>query len=238
MLASLGQNIVISEASPIDFIVRKGEIDDEVRVAQLRLLINAYGQQRNAEEKNLFIKFDSWNTISLDVIRRAFPDVPWVFLYRNPVEIIVSHIRQRGAHMIQGLIPEILPELSLDEALRLSAEEYCARVMEKICRSALDALKKGDGLAINYHELPGAVSEKILPHFGVSISEKDVEKMLAVTKFNAKNPVMNFSADSESKKREASAAAAGAAENFVNPFFEELENIRRNPSANPACDIL
>lgn len=226
MLAHLEQNIVISEASPIDFVLRKGKISDEIRIKWLRWIINAFGQKRNAAETHFFIKFDSWNTLELDLIKRAFPDVPWIFLYRNPVEIIVSHRRQPGAQVVPGLINDILPELSFEKSVQMPSEEYCARVLGKICQSALSSIKNGEGLAVNYSELPAGLIEKILRHFKVEFSENEVEKMLAAAAFNAKNPILNFSADTERKKREASAAAVQAAQEFVNPIYEKLESLR------------
>ncbi len=227
MLAALPQNIVISEASPVDFAVRAKNVTEEQKIEWLRWMINALGQKRNSEV-NFYIKFDSWNTLELNLIKRAFPDVPWVFLYRNPVEIIVSHIRQRGAQTIPGMISEILPDLSFEESVQMPPEEYCARVLGKICQSALESLKNGRGLAVNYTELPDAVTLKIPEHFKVKLNENEFEKMLAATKYNAKNPHLNFSADSEMKKNEANETAIRAAETFVNPFYEELEKVRKN----------
>ncbi len=228
MLAALEQNIVISEASPIDFVLRASKISEEKRIKWLQWIINALGQKRNQDEEKFFIKFDCWNTLEINLIKRAFPDVPWIFLYRNPVEIIVSHIKQRGAQMIPGLIKEILPDLSFKKSLQISPEEYCSRVLEKICKNALQSLKSGDGLAVNYTELPEAVHAKILKHFKVSLNQKDIEKMSEAAKFNAKSPSMNFVGDTETKKREASAAAVEASEKFVNLYYKELEKIRKN----------
>ncbi len=232
MLAALPQNIVISEASPVDFVIRAKNISEKQKIEWLRWMVNALGQKRNPGEANFFIKFDSWNTLGIDLITRAFPDVPWIFLYRNPVEVIVSHMRQRGAQAVPGMINEILPELSFEESAQMPPEEYCARVLQKICQSALEPLKKGEGLAVNYTDLPDGVTAKILKHFKTELNKKDVEKMLEATKFNAKNPFLNFSADTERKKKEASREAVSAAESFVNPFYAELENLRINARKN------
>lgn len=227
MLAALPENIVISEASPIDFVLRAKNISEDQRIEWLRSIVGALGQKRDKAERHYFIKFDSWNTLELDLVKRAFPDVPWIFLYRNPVEIIVSHLRQRGAQMIPGLIDEILPELSFDDSLKITPEEYCARILAKICQSALEFLISGDGLAVNYTDLPGGVSTKILKHFNIDFADTDLEKMAAATEFNAKSPQLNFSPDTEEKKREAGAAALAAAEKFVDPLYHALEEIRK-----------
>ena len=226
MLAALERNIVISEASPIDAVLRAENVPESERIRWLQWMINALGQKRNETEENLFIKFDSWNALELDLIGRAFPDVPWIFLYRNPVEIIVSQMRQRGAYMIPGVISDILPELSFEESIRIPPEEFCARILAKVCQNVIKPLQNGDGLAVNYAQLPAAVEETILKHFNFELSGNDLEIINAATKFNAKNPYLNFTGDTESKKKEASAAAIEAAEKLVNPIYKELEIIR------------
>ena len=232
MLAALERNIVISEAPPIDFVLRARDFDEERRVEWLRWLVNALGQKRNEAETNLYIKFDSWNAVDLALIRRAFPEVPWIFLYRNPVEIIVSQMRQRGAQMIPGLVGNLLPEPDLEESLRIPAEEYCARVLAMVCRSVLEPLKNGAGLPVNYEQLPAAALDLIPAHFGVRLTAPEIEKMSAATEFNAKNPRLNFTGDSDAKRKEASAEALAAAKKFVDPFYEEFEIIRKTAQQN------
>jgi hypothetical protein len=227
MLAALPENIVISEASPIDFVLRAKNIEENQRIEWLRWMIGALGQRRNPLEKHYFIKFDCWNTLEINLVRRAFPDVPWIFLYRNPVEIIVSQLRQRGVMMVPGMIREILPELSFEESLKMPPEEFCARVLERICRSVVESLKNGDGLPVNYSELPGEFNSKILEYFKIEFMADRLEKMFAAARFNAKNPQLSFSPDSEEKKRKATEAAHEAARKFVNPIYEAFENIRK-----------
>src|SRR5215213_3065868 len=55
MLAALPQNIVISEASPIDFVMRRGEVSEDRRAVWLRWMINTFGQKRTGAEENFFI---------------------------------------------------------------------------------------------------------------------------------------------------------------------------------------
>jgi len=40
-----------------------------------------------------FFKFQSVLTFSLPEIRKAYPSVPWIFVYRNPVQVMVSHFK-------------------------------------------------------------------------------------------------------------------------------------------------
>ena len=140
MLAALPKNIVISEADPIDRVLRANlghtRIAEEQRAIWLRGLIGALGQVRNAGERQLFIKFDSWNILDLPVIRRAFPQTPWIFLYRDPVEVMVSHGRQRGSQMLPGVLDPRALGMDLATVQQVSLDEYCARVLAAVCEAA------------------------------------------------------------------------------------------------------
>ena len=108
LLAALPQNIVISEAGPVDAVLRANWYDPNItsaqRIAWLRALLSAYARPRHGEQ-HFYVKFDSWHTLELPLIQAAFPDVPWIFLYRDPVQVLVSHQRQRGSQMVPDLLP-------------------------------------------------------------------------------------------------------------------------------------
>jgi hypothetical protein len=229
MLAALPQNIVLSEPPPINSILsadaKNPQVTDEQKIEWLKWFISAAGEPRN-DEKHYFIKFDSWSTLNLELISKAFPDVPWIFLYRNPVEVIVSHLRQPGAQMIPGAIEQLLPGLDLREILQLTREEYCARVLAKICENVLKNAKNPNVKLFNYHQLPEITTSEILKHFQISYSNEDLEIMNSVTKFNAKTPQLNFTPDSEEKKKEANETVRRAAEKYVNLLYDNLETFR------------
>src|SRR5271154_2825599 len=64
MLAACSANIVVSEASPIDAVVRLDASEDE-RVALLRAMVLALGQVRNPGEIRYFLKLDCWHACAL-----------------------------------------------------------------------------------------------------------------------------------------------------------------------------
>ena len=97
MLASLPQNLVLSEPGLLDRALRAHERAPEAPLAQrvmwLQWLVSALGQPRTGLEQRLFIKFDPRNIIDFPLLRLAFPDVPWIFVDRDPVEVMVSNLR-------------------------------------------------------------------------------------------------------------------------------------------------
>jgi len=221
MLAALDSTIVISEAPPIDSVLRTRALGPyDQRPQWLRWLISAYGRKRFPNESRLFIKFDSWSVIEFDIIRQAFPDTPWIFLYRNPVEVMVSQIRQPGIHMVPGLVDGLVSDVG-DNFEEVRREEYCASILERICSSAIDHARCAQGLFVNYCELPGAFPS-IVAHFDLDFTPAEMEAMTAAALFNAKTPQMFFTPDSDEKQRQATDAICEAAARLA-PLYEKLE---------------
>jgi hypothetical protein len=220
MLAAVPQHLVVAEPMPVDQVLRAGApVADRVR--WLRGIVSALGRRRRGDERAYVLKLDAWSVCSFDIVRLAYPDVPWVFLVRDPVEVLVSHLRGRGAHMVPGAIDPRLFGLDEEQILQMPPEEYCARVLAAIYRSALDHHDERS-LVLDYSRLPDAVVESIFPAFGLECDEPDLERMRAVTRFDAKNPRLFHSPDSEAKQDEASPALRRAAEQWVRPLYEEL----------------
>jgi hypothetical protein len=226
MLAALPQTVVISEAEPINAILRASEIDDDRRIAWLRGMVAALGQPRAGVERHLVIKFDSWNTLDLPLVRRAFPQVPWVFSYRNPVEVLVSQIAQRAVYMIPGLLNPGLADTGLALEALTKPEEHCAKVLSSFCRAALEQHRHDPGLLLNYSEMPGAVEASLLEAFGIVASDQDIARMRNATQFNAKNPCMLFEDDTEPKHRATTEQIRRMADRWIGPLYADLETCR------------
>ena len=81
-------------------------------------------------------------------------------------------------------------------------------------------------MRIEYNRLPEATTDEIEEHFGLSFMDEDADQMKQAAKLDAKTPKLFFEPDSERKRAEASDAARLAAAEWVNPIYEQLENIR------------
>ncbi|MDB6124198.1 MAG: Aspartyl/asparaginyl beta-hydroxylase [Pedosphaera sp.] len=233
MLAALPQNLVLSEAGPIDGILRANlwnpKFDEPQRIIWLQWLVSALGQPQQPDQKNYFIKFDSWNTLDLPLIHKAFPDVPWIFVYREPVEVIVSNMKQLAGKMLPGAVPPSLLDCDLVATLQMSREEYCARALAKYCQSALAHHQQHPGLFINYTQLPDAVLSSISNFFKMKWTLSETELMLKATQFHVKNPSQPFIPDTDTKTRAASDLIRQVAGQWVRPLYNRLEAVRQNP---------
>jgi hypothetical protein len=225
MLAALACNVVLSEPKPIDQILRtpsrRPAIESERLVLWLRALTAALGRRRGAAERDLFIKFEGWHTLLLPLIRRAFPQVPWIFLYRDPLEVLVPMTEQFPADIEPALFG-----LSWPQAQAMSTAAYCALVLEYICRAAI--AQHGDGgLLIEYGELPEAACGPMLDHFGLRYAPDELARMRQTARFDAKQPKALFTPDAAEKRRAASAEIVELASTRLAPLYRELEALRR-----------
>lgn len=230
LLASLPDTIVISEAQPIDAILRAHLhdplISDQQRIAWLRAMISVLGRPIRAVDKHYFIKFDAWNTMELPLIQCAFPDVPWIFVYREPLEVMISHARMRGSHVVPGVIEAEIFGLG-QGASSMSLDHYGAEVLARICDAAAGAIAGGGrGLAVNYQELPGATWTRLLDYYKMPCAATDIEGMKTISGFHAKHPLQVFKADGADKRREASEGLKGIVDGHLRASFSELEALR------------
>jgi hypothetical protein len=223
VLAASPDNVVLSEAAPINAITRRADLDDGAKVALLRAMVAALGQARNGETR-LFLKLDCWHSRDLPLFRRAFPDTPWVFLYREPIEVMVSQTRRRGVQMVPSLVPPATFGIDLPDGV--PNDDYCARVLAAVCEGAARHYPGGGGLLVNYNQLPGALFTQILPHFGVTVSATEAALMRAATLRDAKAPEQAFSSDVQDKRLAATPALRAICEGRLDAVYGRLESLR------------
>ena len=229
MPAALPGSRVMSEAPPLDDVlrlqIRRPELDGELLAGWLRAMVSALGQPAETE-RHYFVKWDCWHTHQLALIRRAFPETPWIFLYRDPVEVLVSQMRNPGGWTVPGTLEAGLAGGADGRAGR---EEYCAQLLAGICRAAIGQR----ATLVNYAELPEAVCGRLARFFGVEYSEGERQQMRAAAQRDAKSPQFTFASDGEAKRRAASPRAVEAAGRWMGGIYQELERLRTSGHGLP-----
>ncbi|ACB77529.1 sulfotransferase [Opitutus terrae] len=230
MLAALPQNVVVSEAPPIDQVLQSPLRDPRITPGQrrtwLRGMVTALGQRRQGGESRYFIKFDSWHTLELPVILEAFPDVPWLFVYRDPVEVLVSHRRRRGSQMVPGLLDPRLFAIDGAALPALLPDEYGARVLARICGAAAAHASLGRSRLVNFNQLPAAVGESLGRFFGIEWTADERARLARASRMDAKSPNETYRDDRAEKQREATGEIRRLAREWVAGIYAELEAAR------------
>ncbi|AXA56285.1 sulfotransferase family protein [Pseudomonas thivervalensis] len=219
MLAQLDDHIVISEPPPLDALLRS-DLPPAERCVALKGLLSAYGQRRRGVERRLVVKLDAWNIGELALLRECFPDTPWLFVYRDPLEIAVSHLRRPGMHMVPGMIGATV----LDDGLPFaSQEDFIPRRVGRLLATGLEHCRASAGMAVNYTELPEAMTGRLAAFFG--LDDRQRKRVFAAVGQHAKQPAQVFVGDSEDKRREASALLRERVLHWAQGPYEALKSL-------------
>jgi hypothetical protein len=179
MLAALPASVVISEAQPVDALLalrRAGRLDDAAAEDALRGLLAALVRPQREHARRLFVKFHASHVLELPFLARAFPGVPWVFLFREPRAVLRSQERALGAETFAAMTDGV------------PGTEGAARAVAGYCEAALRHAETGRSLFVDYAALPDALRGEILPFFGVALEAGEDEHLRAASRRDTKRP--------------------------------------------------
>lgn len=227
-LAAIERTIVASEPEPMDDVLSLPlhipDLPRAVHIHWLRAMAAALGQARNGEQA-FYLKTDCWHIHDFDLLREAFPETPWIFLYRDPVEVMVSQTRMPAAWTVPSQLDPVRLGLQRADWNPPYLDVYRARALANICAAGLRAAQHSNGgLLVNYCELPEAMYDRLLAHFGLRAD--DVVAMRNAAQRNAKSPTMTFVPDQSAKQAEASDRLRAVVAEQLLPVYEQLEAVR------------
>ena len=218
--------VVYSEPKTIEDVLRPPQewTEDQI-VAALRLL----GKLCAAHAGGRYVlKLRSANTLFCDLILRAFPQAPWIFCVRDPLEVAVAFATHpRLAVWFNRLDHPKNPFRGYmrDEHGRESSREvYIAHMYSALCRS-IGQLDQTRGRIVEYGDLPDAVWSVVAPHFGLAIApierEAMAERALQYSKAK-RGKVIPYSSDGLRKWGSASEELKSAVDLHARPALADL----------------
>lgn len=192
-LAIPKSNIMISEAPIFDQILRHENLNSNQKQILLVSTLKFLGQRRFKEESHLFVKLDSWHLMYVNLLREMFPKMPFFILYRNPVEVLNSHLNQRGMHMVPGLLPPKIFQFNQDQ---LDYIEYPFHVLEKYFRQIIQFVLKDKNIQVaNYNKGMDLVLDIFSQFVNIDYELEDQMAMKNRLKTHSKNPKVTFTKD-------------------------------------------
>jgi hypothetical protein len=235
-------NLVYSESSPSANALLHCDGCDESRSIQLfRDVVTIMG--RTPFHKRLFLKFQSITSTKMDIALKAFPNTSWIFVYRSPVQTMMSHLDPKkgvsGAPCLRSMRDP--PQLVMDAINSIPAtkspprEAWCAAHLNMLCSNAFAAYsthsmfndkQRQRGLLVNYESLPGIIPRLVLPMFGVDVvSQRWLHKMTEESSFYSKGrqSVRSFTGDSADKEERATHDIQLYSRLLLSPTFEAME---------------
>ncbi|HEV7701083.1 MAG TPA: hypothetical protein VGO43_12700 [Pyrinomonadaceae bacterium] len=231
---SLSGALMVTEAQVIDKIADQ-PIPADHHSSEAKLLFNklllrgavsALGQRRTGAEQYYFIKFACFGILQYEKIKSIWPDVPCVFIYRDPLEVIASSMKTRPQWMLdEKNLAQVASTIGIsDEEFRIiGPEEFCSRVLGKLYTKAAELTDSGLML-IRYEELSTDKILEIIDLFGIQPTPLEVEEIRAVSKLYSKDPIPArlFTRDAEDKRASVSRLAREMAERWAMGPFQRL----------------
>lgn len=201
------------------------------RIRLLHDVIRVVARPRRPSDRSLVMKMtDATANTRLPLFRAAFPNVPWIFIYRDPVEVMVSMITKPTGNVDLWMKNRVhaanflkMPELA---DASLWPVDFIAKTLRGFCLEALKAAKAtppGLFLAVSYDRLPHAVYETIAPHFGIKLTDDQKAIMETEARFSAKEQdQVEFKSDRSTKMKKAPARVVDLARRYVEPILEQI----------------
>jgi hypothetical protein len=195
-------NIILSEVPFFDELLRlsyqQPAIEAAVADEWLSAAIKFYGQTRTEKEQHLFIKTDCWHIFFYERLRKMFPGVPFVLLYRSPAEVLLSQQKRRGMQAVPGIVEPELMGINKQETDTANFDAYFSTVMEKILAKFYEVQQQDPlSLLVNYKEGIITIVQKVAAAAGISLTDELVKKMENRSRYHAKYPEQVFAGDQQ-----------------------------------------
>jgi hypothetical protein len=213
--------------------------------------------------KFVFYKIQSVGVKNIDIFAKAMPETPWVFAYRDSVEVMMSHFKnyQQGVPLKKNFMAvclrnykdleqsPLLTEIVESKGRTVSSltpEEYCAAHLATLAESAIreyerskaDSTSRTRRWFVNYKELPYKIWESVLPALVGPMRENQINHMHFISKTYSKGrgPQANkhFHEDNTVKQSRAPNSVKAATKLFLDPSYEKMEAIRMDIEKNGA----
>lgn len=240
-LASSPQHLVMSEPTPLheglwQYLTKEWQQPVAPTTENLTLvknLILAMGRRRTAYHSAYFIKFRSWNVIFFDLIMQAFPDVPCLFLYRNPTEVLVSALHKLAtglfrfkdtpaAAFMTGYSTAVTQEMSNQRYLRSLYAQYFLSVLNSSYQNIV---------YLNYNQLTKQNLAKILQDsFYYTPPSDQLTLMQGQFDYYSKDDTNSttFVSDQAKKQKKVTPEIHYEVQQHLAPLYEQLESSERN----------
>jgi len=258
LLGSSPHSMVYAESDPpVDILRNCRGCSRQEKIRLLREVVALMGS--SPVHKYLFFKMQSISTMQMDIVLEAFPQTAWAFVYREPVQTMMSQVDPAkgggGGPCLRSRrdrpkeITEVLARVGGPEASANSAG-WCAGHLNMLCNSAIASFEyagmfKGGrqrGMLVNYESLPGAVPRALLPMFGVETVSSDWLSRMAVesksysksrpTKRKGSSSDHSFSGDSIDKEARSTQDIRKYAKLVLMPTFEKQARLSQHALQN------
>lgn len=193
MLAQIESHQVFSEPPFLDQIFGAQASDRDKKKA-LESVFHILGYYAKANQRSIWVKLDSWAIVYYNILRDVFPEVPFLFLIREPSEVVRSHRKIRGAQMVPGLLKS--NPLQIRDVPVYDLDLYTEKVLISILNNMMERVNDPRTYVLDYRFLNSRLSS-CLSSMGLKFLSNELSLMKERSRFHSKSSEFAFDESNE-----------------------------------------
>lgn len=229
---ALNRSRVIAEPKVVDKLISRlftdapsGSSKELFYLTLIRAAIALLGPNETETQSTYVVKFACPSLLQIKLLRRIWPNVPFLILYRDPLEVAVSNLRNLPEWMNVHSNPDAaaaIAGVASEDLEGLSSEEFCARALGRYYLAAARAAEETPTMLVQYQQLSFETVHRILEFFGVRPTQTELVTIENSMRSYSKDPSRVFRPDSAEKKASASTRTIEMVEKWAMPHYVRL----------------
>lgn len=192
----------------------------------LRRMVERLGQPSLPGASRYVIKFTSYSAMRMGVLRALWPQVPVIFLVRDPVEVLVSNLRRSPGWMHLWQRPRQAASVFgwRESSTDMPREEFLARAYGSLCQTASRHIE-APSLVLDYRELLADGGQRVMAELGLGRPDAAEQTRIDAALGRYSKDVAGqapHQADGAAKLAQATPAVHAAAERWARPGLRAL----------------
>ena len=228
---ALDSTRVITEAPVVDKLISRlftdakpGSTKEVVYLSLIRAATQSLARDLK-EGSRYFVKFACTSILQIQALRRTWANVPFLILFRDPIEVTVSNLRNRPEWMSVDSNPAAAAAIigvEVDQLSGMTDDEFCARALGRYYSAAESLAGDHKTQLVDYSELSAERLMQILAWFGAAPSPNEAAAVERSLISYSKDSARSFRPDTAEKRAAASPRVIEAVEKWAVPIYERL----------------
>ncbi|OSC21907.1 hypothetical protein B8W69_27595 [Mycobacterium vulneris] len=238
LLGTLPGVVVLNEPAPLNTLLglASDRLDEPELIAAVRLVVRALGRCRHGDERCVVLKCSSWNIRRRAILSAAFPDTPWIWVQRDPARVLASLLANPPGWLgLQAAPDRAAARFGLDPAAvpAMTREEFAARALGAMLQAA--ASDPVGRLCVDHADLPAAVWQRVVPHFGFDADPTAITRMTVQSRLYAKDFAPRIFTGDLPEQRPMTDDMVRAAQRFAEVGYRGLASVDQDGTEPPAA---
>jgi hypothetical protein len=194
---------------------------ERTRDTLVKSLLRFFAHYRADAPEKVIVKFPSINILHMKIVRRLWPETPFLIVVRDPVEVVVANLAAGIWMDLKASAARSRQVLGWDGSAMNDAE-YCARALNTYQTAAIEALDERC-MIVDYAQLNSPKMQQIASFFGQKIETiADIDKVFRRYS-KSLDGLAPFREDSLAKQRLADHVVRAAALHWARNSYNELK---------------